>query len=131
MESRLTIENVTNGLMTLQKLKNLYKPGSRTEDNHGESYMLPDKLSLLQETLTSIREFLPETRNSRLSEAFKQGSQYSNVYRSLKQHVREMNRSKMDGTQALQFVKQVAPILSSRQKLYVDKFVKIFDILLS
>lgn len=131
MESRLSIENVTNGLMTLQKLKNLHKPPKRQEDGEDLSYVRPDKLSLLQEILTSITNFLPETRGGRLSEAFRQGSRYSNAYRGLKHHVSAMDLNRMDSTQLLNGLKLVLPILDNKQRLYMDKFVKIFDILLS
>jgi hypothetical protein len=133
MESRLSIENVTNGLLTLQKLKQLYKPAARLEDGSGEdsSYIRPDKLHLLQETIMAIKSFVPETRGSSLSEAFQQGSRYSGAYREMKQHVRDMGRKNIDSTQLLKGLKLVVPVLNSRQRLYMDKIVKIFDILQS
>lgn len=131
MESRLSIENVTNGLLTLQKLKQLYKPATRQEDEENSSYVRPDRLSLLQETLSAITDFLPETRGISFSEAFRQGSHYSSAYRGMKQQVRDMGRSGMDSAQVLKGLKLVVPVLSNKQRLYMDKVVKIFDILQS
>lgn len=131
MESRLSIENVTNGLLTLQKLKQLYKPAKRQEDGEDLSYVRLDRLSLLQETITAITNFLPETRGNSFSEAFKQGSHYSSAYRGIKQHVRDMDWSRVDSVQVLKGLKLVAPILNNRQRLYMDKVLKIFDILQS
>ena len=129
MESRLNIENVTNGLLTLQKLKQLYKPLKLQEDREDSSYVRPDKLSLLQDTLTAITDFLPEARGSSLSEAFRQGSRYSSAYRGIKQHVRNMDGNRVDSLQVLKGLKLVVPILDNRQRLYMDKIVKIFEIL--
>ena len=79
MESNLNIENITNGLLTFQKLKQLYKQNTRKDGDEASGYVSPDRLSLLQETLTSITGFLPQTRDSSFSTAFKQGSQYSSA----------------------------------------------------
>lgn len=131
MENRLSVENISNGLITLQKLKQLYKPVNRQEDSENLSPVQPDRLSLLQETLTAITDFLPKTRGSSFGEAFKQGSRFSSAYRGIKQHVRDMNGNRMDSAQILESLKLVAPILNNKQRLYMDKVVKIFDILQS
>ena len=131
MESRLSIENVTNGLLTLQKLKQLYKPATRQEGSEDLNNVHQDKLILLQDTLTAITDFIPQTRGSSFSEAFRLGSHYSSAYRRIKQHVRDMDGNRLDTLQVLNGLKLVTPILSNRQRLYMDKFVKIFDILQS
>ena len=131
MESKLNLENVTNGLLTVQKLKQIYRPAKRQEEGETSSYVQLDRLSLLQETLTAITSFLPESRGGSFSEAFKQGSRYSSAYRGIKQQVRDMDWSRLDSTQVLKGLKLVAPILSSKQRLYMDKVVKIFDMLQS
>lgn len=131
MESRLNIESVTNGLLTVQKLKQLYKPAKRQEDGEDITNVRPDKLSLLQDTLTAIKDFLPETRDSSFSEAFRQGSHYSRAYREIKHHVRDIGGNRTDMAQILKTLKLVIPILDNRQKIYMDKVVKIFDILQS
>lgn len=131
MESRLSIENITNGLLTIQKLKQLYKPAIRQEDGNYASFVQPDRLSLLQDTLSVITNLLPETRGNSFSEAFRQGSHYSSAYRGMKQHVRDMGGNGIDSAQILKGLKLVVPVLGSKQRLYMDKIVKIFDILQS
>lgn len=131
MERRLSIDNITNGLLTIQKLKQMYRPAKRQEDGEDSNYVSPDKLTLLQDTLTAITDFLPETRGSSFSEAFRLGSHYSSAYRRIKQHVRDIDGNRLDTAQVLKGLKLVTPVLSNKQRLYMDKIVKIFDILQS
>lgn len=131
MKSRLSIENVTNGLLTLQKLTQLYKPERRRDENEGLSYVRQDKLLLLQETLTSITDFLPETRGDTFDKAFSLGCNYCSAYRGIKQHVRDMDGNRFNSAHVLKSLKLVVPMLNSKHRLYMDKAVKIFDILQS
>ena len=131
MESRLNIENVTNGLLTVQRLKQLYQPENRHEGAEDSRNVQPDRLSLLLDTITAISDFLPETRDNSFSEAFRQGSHFSSAYREIKHHVRDMSSNKTDMNQIIKTLKLIAPILETRQKIYMDKVVKIFDILQS
>lgn len=130
MEKGLSLDHITNSLLTLQKLKKLYSSSARQEDSIDDDIQL-DKLSLFRETLTAVAGFLPETRGSSISEAFRQGSHYCGAYRGMKQQVREINGNRLDSTQLLKSLRLVIPVLSNKQRLYMDKVVKIFDILQS
>jgi len=125
------IEDITNGLLTLQKIKRLYDPEARAESEEASGNVHPDKLTLAQEILSAITKFIPQTRGASYSTAFSQGQRYSSAYRELKHHIRSMSRSTPDHNQILQGLKLVTPILGNRQKLYVDKIVKIVEILQS
>lgn len=129
MEKKLNIENISNGLLVLQKLKQLYKPENRLEGGEKQVHVQLDRLSLLQETLTSISDFLPVGRGGAYSEAFRQGNRYSGAYREIKRHVRKMDGNRLDTAQVVNSLKLVVPMLNNRQRVYMDKIVKIFDIL--
>lgn len=132
MKKGITIENISNGLLALQKLKQLYNPEDIRDNSESNSQVYPDKLSLLQETLYAVKDFLPEMRaSSTVSEAFRQGSRYSSAYREIKHHVREMRSSKADSAHILKSLKLVAPILNNKQRLYMDKVVSLFEVLQS
>jgi len=128
----LPIENITNGLLTLQKVRQLYQRQTRAEGEDTDDYVQPDRLSLMQEILSTVGNFIPQTRGASYSAAFSQGSRYSSTYRGLKQHIRGMNRNRQpDQDQILQTVKLLLPILDNRRKVTVDKILKIVDILQS
>lgn len=131
MSNLPNIENITNGLVTLQKIKQLYKPESRAEDIEASEYVQPDRLSLIQEILSTVTNLIPQTRGTSYSIAFSQGNRYSSAYRDIKHQIRNMNRSSPSQTQILQTLKLAAPILDNKQKLYIDKVMKIIDILQS
>lgn len=125
----MNLENITNGLLALQRLKQLYSPPQRDEGEQNDSYLQPDRLILLQDTLKAIADFVPATRGGSFSEAFRLGSHYSTTYRGIKQHVRDMSGSSFNMTQILKTLKIIAPVFSSRQKVYMDKVIRIFDVL--
>ena len=125
----MNLENITNALLSLQRLKQLYSPPQRDEDGQNESYLQPDRLTLLQDTLSSIANFMPATRGGSFGEAFRLGSHYSSTYRGIKQHVRNMSGRSFDMSQILETLKIIAPVFSNRQKVYMDKVIRIFDVL--
>lgn len=133
MESKLNIESITNGLLTLQRLKQLYDPAQRDGSGHKETTLQPDRLALLQGTLNAITDFVPAARGPSFSEAFRMGNHYSTAYRGIKQHFREMGRGgksgDFDAKQLLKTMKVVYPVLGNREKVYLEKVIKIFDVL--
>lgn len=129
MGKPLNIESITDGLITLRKLKQLYIPQNRSNDNIAD--VLPDKLSLMQETITAIRNFLPQAREGSFSNAINQGNRYGSVYRELKHHLKGMDRNISGSSDILKTLKLVSSLLDNRYKAYLDKAVKIIDILQS
>ncbi len=127
----LPIESITNGLLTLQKVRQLYQKQTRAEGEDTYEYVQPDRLSLMQEILSTVSNLIPQTRGVSYSTAFSQGNRYSSAYRGLKQHIRGLNRNTPDQNQILKTLRLVIPILDNRQKVTVDKILKIADILQS
>lgn len=131
MENSLNIENITNGLVTLQKVKQLYNPEYRKRSGNDTGIVQPDRLSLLVEILSTVTNFIPMTRGGSYRSAFYQGNRYSNAYRELKKHIRSKSRASQDPVQLLQSLKLVTPLLDNKEKVYMDKIVRIVDILQS
>jgi len=125
----MNLESITNGLLTLQRIKQLYSSGQRDDGGQNKASLQPDRLTLLQDTLKTITDFIPAARGGSFSEAFRLGSHYSSTYRGIKQHVRDMNGSSFNIAQIPKTLKVIAPVFSSRQKVYMDKAIRIFDIL--
>jgi hypothetical protein len=132
MKNSVSIDDITNGLLTIQKVKQLYSKDHRAfEDGSGQS-VLPDRLSLMREIITSISRFMPQqTRGGTFSSAFEQGIRFSNAYRELKRHVGSMNRNSPADEDVFRFLKLMAPVLDMRQRVFMDKVVNIIDILRS
>jgi hypothetical protein len=131
MENSLNIEKLTNGLVTLQQVKQLYKKDKRSSDDGSDRYIQPDRLSLMRDILTTITDFVPQTRSNTFSNAFEQGIRFSSAYRELKRHVGSMNRNAPAQEDMFRTLKLFLPVLDMRQKVYMDKVVKIIDILMS
>jgi len=131
MKNSISLEDITNGLLTIQKVKQLYSNSQRNADDGPEQTVLPDRLSLMREILTAISRFIPQTRDGTFSAAFEQGIRYSRAYRELKRHVGNMHRNSPAGDDVLKLLKLLTPVLNMRQRVYVDKAVNIIDILRS
>lgn len=129
----MNIENITNALVVMQKLKQLRSPAQRDENGSesGVGTVHPDRLTLMHEIFTVIENFLPLTRGGSFGLAFQQGSRYSGAYRELKSHIRTMGRSKPEMQHVMKTLRLVVPVLDNRQKVYLDKFIKIVEIIQS
>jgi uncharacterized ParB-like nuclease family protein len=132
------IENITNLLLTIQKIKHLYEPKTRSENKDSEDagfhsasagYINPDKLSLMQDILSAVSSLTPQMRGPSYGAAFSCCNRYSNTYRELKRQIRGMNRSNFEPSRILEIMKLVTPILQNRQKVFMDKTLKIIEIL--
>ncbi len=133
MENSLTIEAITSGLLTLQKVKELYKNNQRSAENgtNTDENIHPDRLMLMREVLSSVTELLPQTRSGMFSSAFDQGTRFSSAYRELKRHVGSMSRGNPAQDDIYRTLKLLLPVLDFRRKVYMDKVVRIIDILMS
>ncbi|HEX2944726.1 MAG TPA: hypothetical protein VHT96_02085 [Clostridia bacterium] len=129
MESPMNIENITNSLLVLQKIKQLRSSAQRGENAGVEGAVHPDRLSLMLEILSVIEGFLPQTRGGSLALALRQGTRYSGAYRELKGHIRNISRSKLEMQHVMKTLKLVVPVLDNRQRVYLDKFIKIVEII--
>jgi hypothetical protein len=131
MKNPITIDDITNGLVTFQKVKQLYNKDHRISEEGSEQSVLPDRLSLMREIITTISNFMPQTRSGSFSSAFEQGIRFSSAYRELKRHVGSMNRNYPAEEDIFRFLKLLMPVLDMRQRVYMDKVVSIIDILKS
>jgi hypothetical protein len=131
MKNSIGIDDIANGLLTIQKVKQLYSGGHRNPEDGTDHYVLPDRLSLMREIITTISKFVPQTRNGTFSSAFEQGIRFSSAYRELKRHVGSMNRSSPAQEDVFRLLKLLMPVLDMRQRVYMDKAVNIIDILRS
>lgn len=131
MKNPITIDDITNGLVTFQKVKQLYNRVHRISEEGSEQSVLPDRLSLMREIITTISNFMPQTRSGSFSSAFEQGIRFSSAYRELKRHVGSMNRNSPAEEDIFRFLKFLMPVLDMRQRVYMDKVVSIIDILKS
>ncbi len=126
MENALTLENITKGLVALEKVRGML--GSNIRED-GSAAVKQDKLTAAHEILNMLPEFLPAMRGGAFTEALQKSSGYSRAYREIKGHVRETRNKKTDFSKVAKAIKVVAPILDNRQKLYIEKLIKIIDIL--
>jgi len=132
MDNSLNIDKLTNGLVTLQKVRQLYNKDHRLSDDGSDTHVYDDRLSLMRDILTTITDFVPQTRSGSFSHAFDQGIRFSSAYRELKRHVGGMSRSRsLSQEDVSRTLKLMLPVLDMRQRVYLDKVIRIMEILTS
>lgn len=133
MENSLKLETITNCLLTLQKVRDLYRKDQRSAEDGADTGedVHPDKLMLMREVLTAVSDLMPRTRSGLYSSAFDQGARFSSAYRELKRHVGSMSRGTPAQEDIFRTFKLILPVLDYRHRIYMDKVVKIIDILTS
>lgn len=130
MESSLNIDKITNGLVTLQKVRQLYNK-NRTSADEPDTVVCADRLSLMRDIITTITDFVPQTRSGSFSNAFEEGIRFSSAYRELKRHVGAMNRNSPNQEDVFRTLKLMLPVLDMKRRVYLDKAIRIMDILTS
>ncbi len=130
----LNVENITNGLIAIQRIKQLYKQDENNNSSASEereNTIRPDRLSLLEDTLNSIYNFLPDERSSTFNIAFNEGKRYSGAYRDMKQHVRSVDWSNIKLDNIYDGFKIALPMLNTKQKLNLSKVIQVIDVIKS
>lgn len=134
MEHGLNVENITNGLVAIQKIRQLYKRDEKDSSSaafESENSIRPDRLSLFEETLDSIYHFFPKERASAFNIAFNEGKRYSGAYRDIKQHVRNVDWSNIKLDNVYDGIKLALPMLNTKQKVNMSKVIQVIDIIKS
>lgn len=126
MENALTLENITRGLLAIEKIREMLGSNLREE---GGVAVKQDNLTTAYEILRLVSEFMPAMRGGSFAEALHRSNSYSRAYREIKGHIRDTRNMKTDFKKVAKAIKVVTPILDNRQKVYFDKLVKIIDIL--
>jgi hypothetical protein len=134
MENGLNIENITNGLVAIQKIRQLYKKDENDtgSDSAGtRSSIKADRLTIFEETLESISHFFPKNRTSTFNVAFNEGRRYSGAYRDMKQHVRNVDWSHIKLDNVYDGIKLALPLLNAKQQVNMNKVIQVIDIIKS
>jgi hypothetical protein len=126
MDNKLSLEKITKGLQTAERIKQLFNSKLR-EDS--VSSVKPDSLSVLRDTLQTITEFWPDIRGGSFNRALQQSNKYSGAYREIKSHLKNVRGQKFDINQLMNTFKVIMPVLDNRQKVPFDKIMKIIQVL--
>ena len=87
MKNSVSIDDITNGLLRSRKVKQLYSKDHRAfRDGSGQS-VLPDKLSLMREIITSISGSCRSRQGRHLQRRIRAGDPFQQCLQELKRHV--------------------------------------------
>lgn len=120
------LEQIANGIQAAGRIKKLFRENTRGGD---EAAIMPSSVSTLNEVLEVIAEYSPGFRRQAINDTVIKSNMLSDTYRSLKTNFSNAREGKLDRESVLKTLSAIRPMVSERQKLLIDKVLKIYEIL--
>jgi|LSQX01.1.fsa_nt_gb hypothetical protein len=121
------LENITNGINAAHKIKsiqNSMNPMTRDSSNP------PDTMAMLSQVLEVIASYYPDNGNTALSERIQKSNLYGEAYRNMKHHVKTLqSNSRFGGKDLIKTLHIIKPIMDSQRKDFIEKLIKIHEII--
>jgi hypothetical protein len=129
MDRYKKLQSVANAINAATEIRSLYASNSRNNSRHE---VRPDNISLLNNVLKIISEYMPGSQSRVLEETTNKCNSYSCAYKNLKQNIRALGSSQaVDKEIMIRILNLMKPFMQSRQSHFIDKFTKIYEILQS
>ena len=122
MENKL--ETVTKLLQAAEQIRSSVNPEYRSSDGVTASR---DKLSTLNETMKIISGYVPEARRLPFQYALTSCNRYCGVYCNLKRHLRGIKGQRPGVNHLITTLKEIMPMLGSKQAVPIRKAVSILE----
>ncbi|NLD45721.1 MAG: hypothetical protein GX660_00785 [Clostridiaceae bacterium] len=127
MNNYKKLDYITRGINAANGIRSI-KNSTKTETR--DTSDKPDTLSMLSQMLDVIAQYYPDDRNQELGDRLHKSTIYGETYRSLKQHVRTLKSSdRMERDDLIKTLKIIKPVVDTRKKQFIEKLVKIHEIL--
>lgn len=128
MDKTTKLQNITNSINAAARIQKAYKSSMRTGSN---TSVMPNRMSVLCEILSTIAESFPTPNRTAMTEAIHKSSQYHDTYRNLKNHILNLKDKRMDRDGFINTLQVLFPLLNASQAANVGKMLKIHEILKS
>lgn len=128
MDNEKKLEAISNGFLAANRIQQTLNPINYISP---EMSVRRDSLDIINEILNIISLYSPGSYRNNLSAAIGKSMEYSKAYKNIKQHLYSRRNEKIDNEAFINTVKVMKPILSNQQKIIIDKFLKITEILYS
>jgi len=128
MDRYKKLEHIANAIHAAGKIKDTYKSNVR---DASDTAVKPDNITLLNNMLQIVAEYSPGMQKGLLSQTTNKCNSYSCAYRNLKQHLNSLNGRGMDRESLIKTISIIKPFMRSRHSHFIDKMVKIHEILKS
>ncbi|HHW47760.1 MAG TPA: hypothetical protein GXX14_03970 [Clostridiaceae bacterium] len=122
------LEAIANGFYAASRIQKALN--SDFETSPGTS-VRSSTLDKIYEVFNIIDKYSPESYRRNVSDIVKKSFRYSRAYKDIKQHLYSARNKKADKDMFINTLKVLKPILSNKQIMLVDKFIKITEILYS
>ena len=127
MERHSSLNYIANSFFAADKIRNVYN--SSIQENNRDSAR-EFNFPIILEVLKIIGDYSPGKNKEIIYSAVDMSSLYNNTYRNLKEHI-QCSRSRNINLNDLTKTLEVRPIFRDRNRVAIDKLLKIYQIIIS
>jgi hypothetical protein len=97
--------------------------------SNSRSNVKPDTVYIIGEVLKTLSEYSSNRSGAGLGGSLSKAASYSDVYRKLKQQYAAAGNKRTDKRMVIDTMRAIHPVLKSNQQLFLDKVIKIHNII--
>lgn len=128
MDRNKRLREIADSINTATKIRNLYRSNLQTNTDMA---VRASNSTLLDGLVDILRESSPAKNQRGLSDALLKTHELSHTYRSLKQQISATRNNGADLQTVFNLLETIRPALGPKSYVYVDKLLKIHEILKS
>jgi hypothetical protein len=126
MSENNTVNSIANGFNAARKI---YKIKNTSVRNDYSTTVNQSIVSYVIEALQVICDYSPENGKQFLREVINKSNLYNNTYLGLRDHVYDTYNQKITVKNLARTLEIIHPVLQNRNKLIVEKILKIYEII--
>lgn len=127
MNNYKKLDYITRGINAANSIRSIKNSAVTDTMERSEK---PDTLSMLSQMLDVIAQYYPNDRDQTIGDRLHKSTIYGETYRSLKQHVRTLkSNNRIERDDLIKTLKIIKPVVNTKKKQFIEKLVKIHEIL--
>lgn len=126
MKMNKNLEYIANGIHAANKISGILDSSTRSSS---ESAFNSGTLPVIYEILQAIVEYSPGSHRGRLQSNIEKSRQYIDTYKELKQHVGNNRNKSVDRHSFMKTLSIIRPVARNDHKMFIEKILKIYEIL--
>lgn len=119
---------LANGIHAASKIRDIYKANLKEDPN---SAVRASNTDIVNQVLNVIAQYAPEPYRQDVQTTVQKCCIYNDTYRNLKQHIRSTANHRMNDEEFIRTLDIVRPVVGNRERILIEKIIKIYQIIKS
>lgn len=122
------LNTIANGINAVSKIQEVI---SSSPGNNPKTTVREDKKTTLIDILHIIAEYSPDRSGNLLSDILNRSEQYCDSYKNVKLHLNSTRNQRVNRQNFINTLSVIKPLLDNRNKVMINKVLRIYEILFS